>query len=659
MPPPNEGEQLTREEIGVLRAWIDQGANWPFGADVLDPRAEQARSHWAFQPLQAVELPAVRNESWVQTPIDRFILAALEAKGLSPGRAVPPRPLMRRLSFDVAGLPPTPAEIDAFVAEAEGDRRAAIQALADRLLDSRHYGERWGRHWLDLARYTDSDGYESDTDRPNAYHYRDFVIRSLNDDLPFDTFVRWQLAGDEYAPQDPAAVAATGFLTGAQNAILEAKFLEDERLRNRYDELDDILSTTGTALLGLTLGCARCHDHKYDAISSREYYRLLSALHSGDRAEVPIGTAGQKVLAFKDRGAVPQPTWLFERGDFYDRDQPVQLGFLQVLLRDIPSGDYWALARLDPPRPDSTYQRKALAEWITDLEHGAGPLLARVIVNRVWQHHFGEGLVRTVSDFGVRGEAPTHPELLEWLAQDFVQSGWTLKRLHRMIIASAVYQQGTEFDAGKAQVDPENRLLWRMRPRRLEAEILRDTMLSVSGTLNLEPYGPGFKPPIAADAIVARNVKTPYPKDAQDTPETRRRSVYMFHKRVVPYPLLAAFDRPDLLKTCGRRDTTTIAPQALALLNDGFVRGRSLDFADRLVQESGDDRAAIVASAFALALGRTPADSERQASVAFIQSQVERRQQRESQAAAGDVRRQAVADFCQTLFSLNEFLYVD
>ncbi len=658
MPPPNEGERLTREEIGVLRAWIDRGANWPFGADVLDPRAEQARSHWAFQPLKAVEPPAVQNESWVQTPIDRFILAALEAKGLSPATPAPPRQLMRRLSFDVAGLPPSPAELDQFVADAERDRRAAVEALADRLLESRHYGERWGRHWLDVARYTDSDGYESDRDRPNAYHYRDFVIRALNDDLPYDTFVRWQLAGDEYAPQDPAAVAATGFLTGAPNSVLDANHLEEERLRNRYDELDDMLSTTGTALLGLTLGCARCHDHKYDAISSREYYRLLSALHSGERAELPIGTGGQ-ALAFRDRGAVPQPTWLFERGDFYDRDQPVQLGFLQVLLRGRGSEDYWAVARGEPPRPDSTYQRKALAEWITDLDHGAGPLLARVIVNRVWQHHFGEGLVRTVSDFGVRGEAPTHPELLEWLTQDFVQNGWKLKRLHRTIIASAVYQQGTEFDPGKAQVDPENRLLWRMRPRRLEAEILRDAMLSVSGTLNLDPHGPGFKPPIAAEAVVARNVQTPYPKDAQDTPATRRRSVYMFHKRVVPYPLFVAFDRPDLLKTCGRRDTTTIAPQALALLNDGFVRSRSLDFADRLLQQAGDDRAGLVSNAFGLALGRGPGDSEREASIAFIQSQIERRQQRESQAAAGDVRRQAVADFCQTLFSLNEFLYVD
>jgi hypothetical protein len=441
--------------------------------------------------------------------------------------------------------------------------------------------------------------------------------------------------------------------------VLDPNHLEEERLRNRYDELDDMLSTTGTALLGLTLGCARCHDHKYDAISSREYYRLLSALHSGERAEVPVGTNGQKALAFRDGGAVPQPTWLFERGDFYDRDQPVRLGFLQALLRGTGSDDYWGQARREPPRPDSTYQRKALAEWITDVEHGAGPLLARVIVNRVWQHHFGEGLVRTVSDFGVRGEAPTHPELLEWLAQDFVEHGWKFKRLHRLIVASAVYQQGTDYDAAKAQTDPENRLLWRMRPRRLEAEVLRDTMLAASGTLNLEPYGPGFKPPIAAEAIVARNVKTPYPADAQDTPETHRRSVYMFHKRVVPYPLLAAFDRPDLLKTCGRRDTTTIAPQALAILNDEFVRSRSLDFADRLLQESPDDNAGLVLQALELALGRPPADTERSASTAFIESQIERRQQRDTKRETGDVRRQAVADFCQTLFSLNEFLYVD
>ena len=267
--PPEDNPPLTKDEIGILRAWIDQGAEWPAGTDVLDPRLEQARTHWAFQPLRSVEPPAVKDEGWVRTPIDRFILASLEAKGLAPSPRAESRALLRRLSFDVTGLPPTLALSGLASQEAESTREAewekAHEAVVDKLLASRHYGERWGRHWLDVARYADSDGYESDADRPHAYQYRDFVIRALNDDLPVDTFLRWQLAGDEIEPNNPQAVAATGFLTAAAITILPPTHLEEERLRNRYNELDDMLSTIGTGMLGLTLGCARCHDHKYDA----------------------------------------------------------------------------------------------------------------------------------------------------------------------------------------------------------------------------------------------------------------------------------------------------------------------------------------------------------------------------------------------------------
>lgn len=658
MPP--DDDPLTAEQIGILRAWIDQGADWPAGADVLDPRMERAREHWAFQPLARPELPPVRNEDWGRTPIDRFILAALEANNLQPTERFAPRGLMRRVAFDVAGLPPTPEELDQFVDASEHDADAAWESLVDRLLAGRQYGERWGRHWLDVARYADSDGQEADRDRPNAWHYRDFVIQAFNDDMPFDRFVRWQLAGDEYDPDNPAAVAATGFLTAGTNTVLEDTFLEEERLRNRYNELDDILSTTGTAMLGLTIGCARCHDHKYDAISSREYYRLLSAFHSGDRAKVQLGKDGPEGLAFRDFGPTPRTTWLFQRADFYDRDQQVRLGFLQVLSRGRTADEYWDEARAEQPLPDSTYQRKALAEWMTDLDQGAGPLLARVIVNRVWQHHFGAGLVGTVDDFGVRSDPPTHPELLEWLASDFVEHGWKLKRLHRLILTSAVYQQGDEFDPDRSAIDPENRLLSRMRPQRLEAEVLRDAILAASGTLNLEPYGPGFKPFIPPEAVLARNLKDGgYPADAGDTPATHRRSVYMFHKRLVPYPLLQAFDRPDLLQSCGRRETTTVSPQALALLNDQFVRNRSLDFADRLLADAKNDNEQLVRRAFELALGRSPRESEQTASLAFITAQEHHRSERNGNADKTQIHRLAVADFCQTMFSLNEFLYVD
>lgn len=655
MPP--EGDRLTDEEIGLLRAWIDQGAAWPPGADVLDPRTEQAREHWAFQPLQSIEPPDVRDASWVRTPVDRFILSALEAQGLTPAPPLDPRRLIRRMAFDIAGLPPTPDEIDEFVDAYQQDQNGAIAALVDRLLESRHYGERWGRHWLDVARYADSNGQEGDQDRPHAYHYRDFVIRAFNDDLPYDTFVRWQLAGDEYEPDNAAAVAATGFLTGGPHTVLENTFLEEERLRNRYNELDDMVATTGSAFLALTVGCARCHDHKYDAISSREYYRLLAAVHSGDRAEVQLPGSDTPALAFRDFSSVPAPTWLFERADFYDRDQPVRLGFPAVLTRNVTVDDYWSAARAATPDASSTLQRRALAEWMTDADRGAGALAARVIVNRVWQHHFGDGIVRTESDFGVRADPPTHPELLEWLAHDFVTHGWRLKRLHRMILTSSVYLQGGEFTEVHADVDPENRLLWRMRPRRLEAEILRDAMLSAAGTLNLEPYGPGFKPPIPREANVARNLKSPYPDDAVDSPETRRRSVYMFHKRLVPFPLLAAFDRPDLLQSCAARDNTTVAPQALALLNDEFVRECARDFSLRLAASTEGDRAEIVRAAFRIALGRSPMDTEWQAADEFLQAQSEQR--RDRGASAEQAQAAAVADFCQALFSLNEFLYVD
>jgi mono/diheme cytochrome c family protein len=436
MPP--EGDRLTDEQIGILRAWIDQGALWPPGADVHDPRTERAREHWAFQPLRNVEPPPVGDQRWVRTPIDSFILASLKNRGLQPSPPIDPRRLIRRLNFDVVGLPPTVDEINAFIADYEADADAAVANLVERLLDSEHYGERWGRHWLDVARYADSCGQEGDQDRPHAYHYRNFVIRAFNDDLPWDTFVKWQLAGDEYEPDLSEAIAATGFLVGGTNTVLDKnkEYLEEELLRNRYNELDDIVATTGSAFLALTVGCARCHDHKYDAISAREYYRLLAAFHGGDRADVKLPD-GREALVFAESGSTPAPTWLFERADFYDRDQPVNLGFIDVLLRGTASDEYWTEARDAMPDAPSTLQRRAMAEWMTDVEHGAGPLLARVIVNRVWQHHFGRGIVATPNDFGRMGALPTHPELLDWLALRFRDSDQSLKTLQRLATQAA------------------------------------------------------------------------------------------------------------------------------------------------------------------------------------------------------------------------------
>ncbi|HZN34187.1 MAG TPA: DUF1553 domain-containing protein, partial [Pirellulaceae bacterium] len=364
-------------------------------------------------------------------------------------------------------------------------------------------------------------------------------------------------------------------------------------------------------------------------------------------------------LAITDTRPEPAATFLLQRGDFYARQEPLELGFLTVLTTEKSPAEYFAAARRDGPPGRSTLQRRALADWITDEKHGAGALLARVMVNRIWQHHFGEGLARTVSDLGVRSERPTHPELIEWLAHDFAAGDWRLKRLHRLILTSAVYQQDTSFDERRSAVDPDNRLLWRRRPQRLEAEILRDAVLSVSGTLNLRPYGPAFKPPIPAEAIVARNTKDPYPQDAKDMSDTRRRTVYMFHKRVVQNPLMQVFDGPDAAVSCGRRTTTTVAPQALALLNDRLLRERAADFARRLLAECSEEPAQQVERAFWLALSRAPSDSERAASVTFLESQRRQRAERDTSASTDDVRLQSLADFCQALFGANEFVYVD
>jgi mono/diheme cytochrome c family protein/cytochrome c553 len=781
---------LTAGQVETLRTWIEAGAAWPrAGAGPATAGrteltvTDDDRRHWAFRPLTKVEIPATSagrpslalqagnaQSRDVRTPIDRFIVAGLAAKRLMLAPEADARVLIRRVTFDLTGLPPTPDEVEAFVKA--GDPDVAYTALVDRLLASPRYGERWGRHWLDVARYADSGGYESDIDRPTAYHYRDFVIQAFNEDMPFDEFVGRQLAGDEYAPDDPSAVAATGFLTAGPSEPLMDNLLEEERLRQKYIELDDVVSTTGAALLGLTVGCARCHDHKFDPIPARDYYQLLAGLHSGSPAEVPLGSRaeierasrarkewdrqrqaaetnlrkwidGQRsalgsrlrsskidqlpisaaekallrvrpdsakakdlakkheralavtddevrkaaddaarrrwdelaaelaairnrepkalptALAFKDSGRKPAASWLFRRGDFTDHTIPVELGFVTVLTRGKAAADYWKEARAGGVRADTTYQRRALAAWVTDVDRGAGPLLARVIANRVWQHHFGEGLVRTPNDFGSRGDRPSHPELLEWLAADFVAHGWKLKRLHRMILLSAAYRQGSAFDADKAKADPDNRLLGRMRPRRLEAEVLRDTLLTVSGTLNLAMYGPAFRAPIPADAMVARNLKDPYPKDIPDGPPVRRRSVYLFHKRIIPYPLLQAFDAPDAQQCTGRRDVTTVTPQALALLNDPFVRARAGEFASRLLQDAGDNPARWVERAYRLALGHAPTEGETSAGVGFLARQSRARSARDPKMSAADARRLALTDYCQALFGLNELLYVD
>lgn len=667
--PPEGNRRLTEKQIGLLKAWIDQGAQWPDDANVVEPKLERSQTHWAFQRLEQTKAPSLQSDDdWSKGPIDRFVRRRLGDVGLRPSQPADARTLVRRLYFDLIGLPPSPEQTLQFIRAHSEDPDSAVLKLVEQLLESPRYGERWGRHWLDVARYADSDGQEADEDRPHAYVYRDFVIQAFNDNMPYDQFVRWQIAGDEFEPENDSAVSATGFLTAGPAFKLPDSFLESERLANRYNEMDDVISTLGAGFLGITVACARCHDHKYDAFSAKEYYQLLGVFHSGDRvtAKLPSGKEG---FFFRDFDNQRRTTWLFRRSDFYDREIEVDIGFPAMLSSGAQAADYWQKAKDaygEIGEAKSTLQRRALADWITDTRQGGGALLARVIVNRVWDHHFGQGLVRTTSDFGVNGDAPSHPQLLEYLTNEFVDSGWKIKALHQQILTSAVWQQASTRGAADergSEIDPANNLLWRMTPQRLEAEALRDAMLAVSQTLNLQAGGPGFKPYIAPEANLARNIKGEgYPKDAKDDATNRRRSVYMFHKRLIPYPMFQAFDRPDLMTSCARRQNTTVAPQAMVILNDRFVRSVARDVANLLLQgRTGQsvveefELQPIIEKAFETLFARLPTNKEIETSIQFIESQTQVRSER----AESDPQIEALTDYCQSLFGLNEFIYVD
>jgi len=654
---PYKKEKLPEQTIALFRQWVVEGA--PYDSPLAATPATQAsgemivkdsdRRFWSFAPLWKGELPAVRDAAWVRTPVDRFIRAAQERKDLTPAAQASRQTLVRRLYFDLIGLPPTPEELDASLTDASPDW---YERLVDRLLASEHFGERQARHWLDLARYADSDGYEPDGDRPGMYYYRDFVIRAFNADQPFNTFVKWQLAGDEYAPREPDAVAATGFLAAGPVSVLTIKGegTAAELAQYRADEMDDMVSTVGSGMLGLTVACARCHDHKYDPIPTRDYYRLAAAFTSTKRVGVSV-VSNQKIDAAKlkdafarplhitDESASPTASFLCARGDPMRHKEPLTVGFLSVLEPD-GSPDRW-LVKSRPSDAHTTFQRTALAEWMTDADHGAGRLLARVIVNRLWQHHFGEGLVRTPGDFGAQGDRPTHPELLDYLASELIANGWHLKPIHRLILLSAAYRQDVTFDAAKAAIDPDNRLLWHRRPMRIEAEILRDSILATSGQLKLELYGPSIKPYIAPEARAGRN-KDALPRPAADGPDQWRRSIYLFVKRSLVNPMMDVFDAPQPTQACSRRSQSTVSTQALLLLNDPFVRKQAGFFADRCQREAGPDVSARVRRAYVLALSRQPTAQELAEATEFI---------------GGD--KGPMVDFCHVLLGLNEFAYVD
>jgi hypothetical protein len=878
MPP---RKKLPDEIVAHFVKWIAMGAPDPRDGEKGTASAEidmtAAKEFWSFRPLADVKQPAVDDMSWVRTPVDLFIGARLHAAKIEASGIADARTLIRRVTIDIIGLPPEPEEVERFVEEASKDLDRAYGHLVDRLLASEHHGERWARHWLDLSRFAESNGYAFDGDRNNAYHYRDFVIRSLNADMPYDEFVSLQLAGDLLRPKDIDAVAATGFIVAGPFTTQQT---QKERERSRYEQLDDMVHTLGTSMLGLTIGCARCHTHKYDPLPHEDYHRLIAcfrevgfsdvgiprdpekyekakiefdaalailvaerrkfeeadlpgrlsawlkirpknppepsfgdwhhigpfASDSFDKAyseafppetstdltkkyrdgklawtpqpswadgtvhntftgnnsahyvvrviESPVARSlslslgsddairvwvnGVEVLSKKvSRGAAPdqekidiplkkgrnellmkivngggasgfyfkssaggpslevvkileapEGEWKDEQrkkateyyrgldekwldlnsaveakkktapktdevkifaakvrgttygfgGDTYkvyylgrgnpaNKQREMEPGFLQVLMRHDDAEKRW-FVNVEDKKPRS--DRIALAEWITDTEHGAGHLLARVIVNRLWHHHFGRGIVRTPNDFGARGERPSHPELLEWLAGELVRGGWKLKPIHRLIVTSSVYMQSVKGTASGQSEDPENLLWWRRESRRIEAEIFRDALLAVSGTLDRKLFGKG-----SLDQRMSR------------------RSVYLTVKRSQLIPLLQLFDAPDAMQSVGARQESTVAPQALALLNSPFVLDLAGKLAKRVRPSTETSLGDAIDFAYRVTFSRPATDDERKRMADFVKSQAEARD--------GDSNAEALAmrDFCHLLLCMNEFVYVD
>lgn len=616
------------------------------------PITESDRAHWSFQPIRRPDLPAVKKRGWSRTPIDRFILARLEAEGLQPAHAADRTTLIRRLYFDVIGLPPMPKDVDRFLADQSDD---AYEKLVDRLLASDHYGERWAQHWLDLARFAETDGYEHDKIRPHAWKYRDWVIKALNADMPYDQFVRWQLAGDVIAPENSDAKIATAFcLSGPDMPDINS---QEER---RHTLLNEMTSTVGSVFMALQMGCAQCHDHKYDPISTIDFYRMRAFF---EPAVKPV--RNQSVLMLASTGKPGKPSHVMIRGDWRQPGPKVQPAFLRVAnLKD-----------LNVESSDARQQRLAFARWLTQDEH---PLTSRVIVNRIWQHHFGRGLSTSPSDFGTMGESPSHPELLDWLSAELIASDWKMKSLHRLILTSSVYRQAGKpaldsSNSSKAwqqslKVDPENTLLSRFPRQRLDAEVIRDAMLAISGTLSSKTGGRGVMPPLPHE-LRATLLKNQW-KTSPNQDDHYRRSIYVFARRNLRYPLFDVFDRPDANTSCSRRGTSTTAPQSLLMLNSESSLKSARELAGFIWNQVGSDVNAQVTLLIRRALGRVPTQAEQAELVAFLKSQrallsAEKRSTSKlllpvSTAEMKDVYAgAALTDLCLAILNTSEFIYID
>jgi mono/diheme cytochrome c family protein len=583
MPP--SGAPLTAKQLATIRAWIESGVNWPeelAGKEAYD-------EHWSFRPIRRPDQPQVQQQDLVRNPIDAFVIARLASKGLSLSPEADRRTLIRRLHLDLIGLPPTPADVETFVHD---QHPAAYERLVDRLLASPHFGERWGRHWLDLARFAESDGYENDRLRPNAWRWRDWVIDAFNRDVPFDQFTIQQLAGDLL----PNATAEDKLATGLHRNTLWNSAASGDKEEFRTRAVKDRAETTAAIWLGLTLNCAGCHSHKYDPIAQREYYQLYAFFNDTDDQDVAV--PGGQASALR---AVKRASFVHQRGNFLSKGETVAPGTPAFLPAMKARGT--ATDRLD------------LARWLVDPAH---PLTARVAVNHVWQQLFGQGLVATPENFGMSGRPPSHPELLDWLASEFV-SRWSRKALIRTIVLSNTYRQASSHRDDLAKVDPGNELLGRQNRFRVEAEIVRDLALGASGLLKPALGGPSIVPPYPEGFQTQR-----FTAEALKMPggERHRRGVYVHVQRTLAYPMLATFDAADGNQPCIRRDRSTTPLQALTLLNDPVFLEAAKALGARL-QQASPDRDARLRLGFQLCLGRPPDTQELAVLGDLVQTQQE------------------------------------
>ena len=667
MPPELKGQpqNLPAAEIGLLRRWIRSGADWPAGRTLsLYERTSDVRAGtdwWSLQPVDRPNVPDVEHENRVANPIDAFILATLDNHDMTMAPPVDRRTLIRRAYFDLIGLPPTFEQIEAFAAD---DSPTAFEHLIDELLRSKHYGERWARYWLDLVRFAETCGYERDQLKPNIWKYRDWVINALNDDMPYTKFVTDQLAGDEVPYRDEQSVIATGMLRGGT-----WNDEPNDPADYMYARLEDMVHATSSAFLGLTIKCARCHDHKFDPIRQTDYYRVASFFWAGYIGQANLGGPTKEELGFDvfgwtDKGPTAEPIRLLIKGERHRPGPVVEPGF--------PSAIVHLDRRLESPPEGSTTtgRRLQFAHWITD---PTNPLTARVFVNRLWQHHFGDAIVRTPNNFGFKSDPPTHPRLLDWLAAEFIDGGWKIKRMHKLIMMSSTYRQASVHPQQDkyTEMDYLNRRWWRQNRRRLDAEALRDAMLVASGQLNKQMGGPSFYPEMSAEALEGLSKKGNAWRDSSPD-QRRRRSIYMMTQRSRLLPLMTTFDFCDTTGPCGQRDVTTVAPQALALLNNHFVHRQTNAMASRVIAEAGTNPQQQIQRAWQLACGREPTADE----VAMARTHL--REQTAGFTAALknalpasedgepilnskqlDPEQLALASLCHVLMTTNEFIYVD